>query len=82
MLWPFTAACRFPVNYALISTVTAEVSLRMAGVIASNVFFLHNRPQCRTLGRGGGRGGTPFVPEGLSIVFHAWIRFLGVNSSA
>lgn len=32
------SACRFPINYTLISTVTAEVCLRIVSVIASNVF--------------------------------------------
>lgn len=32
-----SAACRFPINYTLISTMIAEVCLRIVNVIASNV---------------------------------------------
>lgn len=62
MLWPFTAARRFPVNYALISTVTAEVCLRMAGVIASNVFFYAIGLHAEL--RGGAGGGDSLCPGG------------------
>lgn len=71
MLWPFTAARRFPVNYALISTVTAEVCLRMAGVIASNVFFytIGLNAELRDGAGAGGGGGLPLSRRAFRLCF-------------
>lgn len=60
------AACRFPINYTLISTMTAEVCLRIVNVIASNVGKQWALMQ--TLGQGGGYLSHCLCPKSFNCV--------------